>query len=71
MEAALSSGIIRNGVLKMKLSFKTDVDVSERKKILIQWAMGITKSEVLVLEMQHFKTMSCVVAKICHPQTKC
>mgnify|MGYP006916297222 CR=1 FL=1 len=69
MVTGLSSGIIRNGVLKMKLSFASDVCVSDRQKILHDWAVGMTKSEVTILEMQHYQTMSCVVAKISHTHT--
>ncbi|MBO4244941.1 MAG: hypothetical protein J6V76_02940 [Bacteroidales bacterium] len=63
----ISSGIIREGFVKIKLAFEAEVCETERVKILEHWAETMTHSDVKVIETRHTEKMSAMIARINHP----
>lgn len=62
------TGVIREGILKMKLAFDENVDVEEREKIMERCAEEVSHSDIYVLESQHFDKMSSLKAVIKRPR---
>ncbi len=48
------TGVIRKGILKLKLSFDSDVSIPDRMRIMESYAERLSNSEVRVIESHHY-----------------
>ncbi|MCR5455174.1 MAG: hypothetical protein K6F33_09335 [Bacteroidales bacterium] len=48
------TGVIRQGILKLKLSFDSNVSIPDRMKIMEKYAKGLSNSDVSIIESHHF-----------------
>ena len=48
------TGVISNGILKLKLSFDSDVSIPDRMRIMESHAERLSNSDVSIIESHHF-----------------
>lgn len=48
------TGVVSKGILKLKLSFDSDVSIPERMDIMESYAERLSDSEVSIIESHHF-----------------
>ena len=48
------TGVVSKGILKLKLSFDSDVGIPDRMKIMESYAERLSNSDVSIIESHHF-----------------
>ncbi|MCQ2253642.1 MAG: hypothetical protein MJZ61_09345 [Bacteroidales bacterium] len=56
------TGVISEGILKLKLAFSHDVSIPERMAIMSKYADSFSKKGVSIIESQHFEDASSIKA---------
>lgn len=48
------TGVVSKGILKLKLSFDSDVSIPDRMKIMESYGEAMTNTEISIIESHHF-----------------
>ncbi|MBO4771393.1 MAG: hypothetical protein J5595_02520 [Bacteroidales bacterium] len=48
------TGVVSKGILKLKLSFDSDVSIPDRMKIMESYAESLSNSNVNIIESHHY-----------------
>ncbi len=48
------TGVIRQGILKLKLAFDSDVSIPERMRIMESYAQRLSNSDFSIIESRHY-----------------
>ncbi|MBQ4407890.1 MAG: hypothetical protein II852_12900 [Bacteroidales bacterium] len=64
------TGVVSKGILKLRLSFDSDVSIPDRMRIMESYAEHLSNSDVSIIESHHFSDGSQMRAVINNERNK-
>ena len=64
------TGVVSTGILKLRLSFDSDVSIPDRMRIMESYAEHLSNSDVSIIESHHFSDGSQMRAVINNERNK-
>lgn len=64
------TGVVSKGILKLRLSFDSDVSIPDRMRIMESYAERLSNSDVSIIESHHFSDGSQMRAVINNERNK-